>query len=338
MDSQKEESDWIRRLKQHMKDHPKVARIDIAEELLNEELDTTSDIMRGRMYRRKRPVMGFKDLAGMEELKQFVTESFINVLNNPECAEAFGIVPPSMLFYGPPGNGKTAFVEAMSHEVGIKFRKVTPDDIACMWVHGTQEKIAEIFRQAEKEAPVIIFLDEFDAMVPRRTADDSSHQNGEVNQFLCNLNNAAEKGVFVVCATNHPEVIDKAILRTGRIDEILYIGMPDTATRESLFRLSLSKVPSAEDIDYKKLAELAKGYNCSDISYIVKVASRKMFNASIAEKGASYKLITQKHLEEAIAHKAPSVSSHDLREYEQMRLEFSPKDASAQRQRLGFTY
>lgn len=338
MSLQKDENEWIRRLKQHMQDSPKVPKIGITEELQNEEPNTTQAIMRGRMHRSKRPVMGFKDLAGMEELKLFVTESFINVLNNPECAEAFGIVPPSMLFYGPPGNGNTAFVEAMSHEVGIKFRMVSPDDIACMWVHGTQEKIAEIFHLAEKEAPVILFFDEFDAMVPRRTADDSSHQNGEVNQFLCNMNNAAEKGIYVIAATNHPGVIDKAILRAGRIDEILYIGMPDSATRESLFRLSLSKVPSAEDIDYKKLAELTQGYNCSDISYIVKAASRKMFNASITKEGAPYKLITQQHLEEAISHKAPSVSSSDLREYEQMRLEFSPKDTSVQRQRLGFTY
>lgn len=337
MNSQKEEQEWIRRLKEHVQNSPKVPKIDILEELQKEETNTTSAVMRGKMYRSKNQIKGFKDLAGMEELKQFVTESFINVLNNPECAEAYGIVPPSMLFYGPPGNGKTAFVEAMSQEVGIKFRKVTPDDIASVWVHGTQEKIAEIFRQATKEAPVLLFFDELDCMTPRRTADDSSRQNGEVNQFLCSLNNAAEKGVFVVCSTNNPTFIDRAILRTGRIDEIVYIGMPDTATRESLFRLSLSKLPSAEDIDYKKLAELTLGYNCSDLCYIVKAASRKMFNASIAEKGAPYKLITQKQLEEAIAHKVPSVSSRDLREYEQMRLEFSPKDAGAPRQRLGFT-
>lgn len=279
---------------------------------------------------------GFNDVAGMDELKELVTEGFINVLKNRECAKAFGIVPPSILFYGPSGCGKTFFAEAMANEVGVNFIKVVPDDIACKWVHGTQEKIGEVFRTAEKTAPTVLFFDEFDAMVPHRTADDLHNQNGEVNEFLCMLNNASDKGIYVIAATNHPEAIDKAVLRTGRIDEIIYVDMPGKAARESLFRLSLAKLPAAEDIDYAKLAELTHGYNCSDISYIVKVASRKMFNASIAARGQPYKVITQLLLENVIAHKAPSVTPKDLREYERMRSLYSPKDANVRMQRIGF--
>ena len=150
------------------------------------------------------------------------------------------------------------------------------------------------------------------------------------------LNNAASKGVYVLAATNHPERIDKAVLRTGRIDEMIYVDMPDSKARESLFRLELSKLPTAADIDYEHLAELTAGYNCSDISYIVKVASRKMFNASIKEKGKPYKLITQTLLEDSIFHKSPSVSSRDLREFERVRSEFSPKDAGCQQTTIGF--
>lgn len=279
---------------------------------------------------------GFTDIAGMDQLKQLITESFINVLNNRECAEAFGITPPSILLYGPSGCGKTFFAEAIANEVGINFIKVVPDDIASKWVHGTQEKISEIFRKAEHQSPTILFLDEFDAMVPHRTTSDLHNQNGEVNEFLCMLNNASSKGIYIIAATNHPECIDRAILRTGRIDEMIYVDMPDKAARESLFRLSLSKRPTAENIDYNKLADLTNGYNCSDISYIVKLASRKMFNASIAEKDKPYKAITQKQLEEAISVKSPSVSSRDLREYERIRQEFSPKDAVSTRQAIGF--
>lgn len=279
---------------------------------------------------------GFGDVAGMDELKQMVTEGFINVLNNQECAKAYGITPPSLLFYGPAGCGKTYFAEKIAEEVGINFMKIVPDDLASTLVHGTQEKIGEVFRKAERKAPTLIFFDEFDAMVPQRTNDDRNYQNGETNEFLCMLNNAAEKGIYVLAATNHPERIDKAVLRTGRIDEMIYVDMPDDKARESLFRLALSKLPTAEDIDFSRLADMTNGYNCSDISYIVKLASRKMFNASIKEKDKPYKVITQTLLEESISQRSPSVSRRELREFERVRSEFSPKDKACKQATIGF--
>lgn len=278
---------------------------------------------------------GFADVAGMDELKRMVTEGFINVLNHRECAEAYGIRPPSLLFYGPTGCGKTFFAEKIAEEVGINFMKVLPDDIASTLVHGTQEKIGELFRKAESKAPTLMFFDEFDAMVPRRSNDDRNYQNGEVNEFLCMLNNAADRGVYVLAATNHPERIDKAVLRTGRIDEMIYVDMPDRAARESLFRLALSKLPADDDIDYGQLAVLTGGYNCSDIDYIVKTASRKMFNESIRNESLPYKKITQRLLETMISSCRPSVSSRDLREYERIRSEFSPKEGKGRRT-IGF--
>ena len=93
---------------------------------------------------------GFSDIAGMDGLKQMVTEGFINVLRHPERAEAYGIKPPAMLFYGPAGCGKTFVAEKVAEELGIHFMKIVPDDLACTWVHGTQQKIGELFRKAEK--------------------------------------------------------------------------------------------------------------------------------------------------------------------------------------------
>lgn len=112
--------------------------------------------------------------------------------------------------------------------------------------------------------------------------------------------------------------------------------MPDVQARESLFRLELSKRPAADDIDYARLAILSEGYNCSDISYIVKESSRKMFNQSIKDREKPYCLITQTILEESIAAKAPSVSSRDLKEFERLRMEFSPKDEGCRRKAVGF--
>lgn len=280
---------------------------------------------------------GFGDIAGMNELKEFVTEGFINVLRNRKCAERYGIKPPSMLFYGPAGCGKTFFAEKMAEEVGINFMKIVPDDLACTWVHGTQQKIGEVFRDAEKKAPTLLFFDEFDAMVPKRSGDEANqHYDSEVNEFLCMLNNASDRGIYVLAATNHPERIDKAVLRTGRIDEMVYIDMPDKEARKSLFSLALSKLPSEEDIDTNRLAELTEGYNCSDISYIVKSAARKMFNATIKEQTEDYRRISQSLLEETISGKSPSVSGKDLREYERVRSEFSPKDKGRRHTSIGF--
>ena len=279
---------------------------------------------------------GFMDVAGMTELKQLVNDGFITVLKNPECAKAFGVRPPNMLLYGPSGCGKSFFAEKVADEVGISFIKVVPDDLASHYVHGTQEKIGELFRKAESQAPVIVFFDEFDAMVPQRSDGDTEYQNGETNEFLCMLNNSADRGIYVIAATNHPERIDRAVLRTGRIDEMIYVDMPDAEVRESLFRLSLSKLPSASDIDYSKLASMTSGYNCSDISYIVSTASRKMFNASVKEQGKPYQLITQAVLEEYIMRKSPSVTEKDLKEYERIHYLFAPKEEGCRMPSIGF--
>lgn len=287
---------------------------------------------------------GFGDIAGMNDLKEFVTEGFINVLKNRKCAEVYSIKPPSMLFYGPAGCGKTFFAEKMAEEIGINFMKIVPDDLACTWVHGTQQKIGEVFKDAEKKAPTLLFFDEFDAMVPKRSGDEANqHYDSEVNEFLCMLNNASERGVYVLAATNHPERIDKAVLRTGRIDELVYVDMPDTEARKSLFLLALSRLPSQEGIDISRLAELTEGYNCSDISYIVQSAARKMFNATIKANrqatevdAVSCQPISQALLEDIISRRNPSVSGRDLREYERVRREFSPKDEGCRHVAIGF--
>lgn len=280
---------------------------------------------------------GFDDIAGMDELKQMVKEGFINVLKHRKLANAYGIRPPSMLFYGPAGCGKTFFAEKMAEEVGIHFIKIVPDDLACTWVHGTQQKIGEVFKEAEKHAPTLLFFDEFDAMVPRRTGDEASqHYDSEVNEFLCMLNNAADKGIYVLAATNHPERIDKAVLRTGRIDELIYVDMPDNEARKSLFALELSKLPKDEGIDLERLATLTEGYNCSDINYIVRSAARQKFNEAINNKFLDIQNITQPLLEEIIAKRSPSVSSSDIRHYERVRNELSPNDKGNKHIHIGF--
>lgn len=279
---------------------------------------------------------GLKDVAGMDELKILIQESFINVLKNKESARVFGITPPSILFYGPAGVGKTFFAEKIAEEIGIHFMKVAPDDLASSYIHGTQAKIGELFQKAEEKAPTLLFFDEFDCMVPQRSNNDNNYQNGEVNEFLCMLNNATKRDIYVIAATNHPERIDKAVLRTGRIDELIYVGMPNLTARESLFRLSLSHLPIAKDINYPLLAEKTKGFNCSDIEYIIQVAARKMFNESIEDKEKGICPITQEVLMDTISKRSPSVSNKDLREFDRIRSELSPLHKGLQPGSIGF--
>ena len=286
---------------------------------------------------RARKRTGFAEIAGMDDLKSFVTDNFINVLRNLDCAKAYGICPPSMLFYGPPGCGKTFFAEKMAEEVEINFMKIVPDNLASTYVHGSQQKMGEVFSKAGKQAPTLLFFDEFDAMVPKRTGTESNqHYAKEVNEFLAMLNNASERGIYVVAATNHPEFIDKAVLRSGRIDEKIYFGMPDKQARKSLFALALSKIPSDEDINTDRLAELTEGYNCSDINCIVKSAARRTFSDMINDMWGLYLPVSQTSLEEAIAGRSPSVNGRDLREFERIRSELSPQNISHRRAAIGF--
>lgn len=331
MDDKSKEKEWLRRVTGRQSGENKNDNV-MEERGTTKETTYAERRSNGAATQKK---LYFKDVAGMDELKRFITEGFINVLNNREWALRFGLTPPSILLYGPSGCGKTFFAEILANEVGVNFIKVVPDDIASKWLHGTQEKISEIFKRAERESPTILFFDEFDAMVPKRTEDDKGNQNGEVNEFLCMLNNASERGIYVIAATNHPECIDRAVLRTGRFDEMIYVDMPDKEMRASLFRISLAKLPADDDIDYERLAELTAGYNCSDISNIVKTASRKVFNVNLADKMWTH-LITQQTLEEVIAVKAPSLTKRDLSEFERLRGKFSQKQKVAQSYGIGF--
>lgn len=320
-----DEKDWLRRMNDnhcHKSKHSGDVRIQPAHETIKED--------------KKENVLSFKDIGGMNDLKTLLNESYVNVLNNLECAKAFNLHPPSLLLVGPPGVGKTMIGRALAGEVGVNFLEAVPDDFASSYVHGTEQKINEFFKKAESLSPVIVFIDEIDALISKRVANDNNRQNGEVNEFLCKLNNCNEKGVFLVGATNHVENCDKAALRTGRFDEIVYVDLPDEEARMEILQIALSKLPVSTDIDYGRLATLTKGYNCSDLTYIVEIAARKIFNMSIQYKNVPYKVICQEQLEDAILHRAPSVSPQLLREYEYIRSQFCPNDKAAKIQHIGF--
>lgn len=325
------EKEWLRKIKEALPVR------EVTEGTVKET--TKGDIAVGNdvldQKRKKLMRKGFDAVAGMDSLKSMIRESFINVLMNPTLAEKYGIGVPNLLLYGPAGCGKTYFAERMAEEAGVNFMKICPDDLSSIYIHGTQQKIGELFRKAEQMAPTILFFDEFDCMVPQRSADaNRQYQTDEVDEFLTMLDGSSKRGVYVVAATNRPGQIDSCIMRTGRMDEKIYIPMPDRDMRASLFRFELLTRPKEGNVDYEVLADLSNGYNCSDIRYIVGRAARKRFNMAITS--SAKELITQEDLEDAIAQTPPSVSETDIRAFERMKTELAPRRGERAVARIGF--
>ena len=271
---------------------------------------------------------GFKDIAGMNGLKQMLTQKVIFILKDKEKAARYKLLPPNgMLFYGPPGCGKSFFAEKFAEETGFNFILVKASDLGSIYVHGSQGKIADLFKKAEESQPTIICFDEFDAFVPNRSNKGAEHQAGEVNEFLSQLNNCAQRGIFVIATSNRPDMIDPAVLRTGRIDKMVYIPMPDKEARSEMFKLYLNGRP-CEDVDAERLADLTDGYIASDIAYIVNDAA---MSAAFNDQP-----ITQQLLEEIISSVHPSISKDVVNSYENLRQKMEDVDNSNKRPKIGF--
>lgn len=225
--------------------------------------------------RKKRSSGGLCDIIGMTKLKETIEMDILGPLEDKAAYEQYGITAPNgMLLYGPPGCGKTFISKKLADEVESTFIEVKPSDLSSSYVHGGKGKIGDLFKRAIKDAPSIIFIDEIDAVLPARHDNLNHTYSTEVNEFLVHLNNCGERGLFVIGATNRPDKIDPAILRTGRIDKKVYCPPPDEESRQGMFRAFLKTRPIKEDIDYDKLAKRTECYVSSDIQFIVNEASK----------------------------------------------------------------
>ena len=256
---------------------------------------------------------GFAAVAGMEELKQQMREEVIEPLHNPEEYHRYGVtIPNGMLLYGPPGCGKTFFAKHFAEEVGFNFMCITPATLKSRYVNATQEYIAKMFKEAAENAPTVIFIDEMNELVPNRD-DGNVHEmsRSAVNEMLAQMDRTGEKGIFIIGATNYPNMIDPAILRAGRLDKKYYIGVPDIEARMALFRLYLKKRPYDFGLDYHQLADMTQGYVSADIQLIVNDAARNALR--------QHSKITMELLKVAITNTTPSLSNNELRKYERIR-------------------
>ena len=277
-------------------------------ELDIKQLSTSQESSKPKLKNLKKG-KGFQAIAGMQSLKDTIQLDVIDALNNKERYAEYGLtIPNGMLLYGPPGCGKTFFAERMAEEIGFNFYQLKPSDIQSKFINESQENIKNLFNEAREKAPSIIFIDELDAVVPNRNNTNVNHMNtSAVNEFLAQMNNCGDDGVFVIGATNRPNSIDPAILRAGRLDKIIYLPPPDMEARELMFKLYLEKRPRELGLNYSDLAKATENYVSSDIKFLCDEASRSALKKDTR--------ISKEILLETIKSNRPSISFKELNSY-----------------------
>jgi transitional endoplasmic reticulum ATPase len=242
------------------------------------------------------PSYGFEKVANLDTVKQRLTESVIWPITDPDRFGRLGIEPPrGMLLYGPPGTGKTYVIRALAHESGAAFFPVKGAELLDKYVGESERGVREIFARARAAAPAIIFFDELDAIAPVRGRSTNSVTDSVVAALLTELDGVSDRGdVVVIGATNRKDLIDPALLRSGRLETHLELGLPEESARRAM--LGISDVPFADDVDLDVWATRTEGLSFADISGLLREAA---LTALRVDSGAPH--VSDEHLQQALA-------------------------------------
>ena len=234
-------------------------------------------------YFMEKPTLRFKDVGGMQKVKEEISIKIIQPLKNPELFKAFGKKSGGgILLYGPPGCGKTFIAKATAGEIDAKFISIGLHDILDMWIGNSEKNLHDIFEMARRNKPCVLFFDEADALGASRSDLKQSAMRHVINQFLAELDGveADNEGVLILAATNAPWNVDAAFRRPGRFDRVIFVAPPEEVTREEILKTLLTDKP-AENIDVKKIAAATTDYSGADLTAIIDIAVEEKLRESI---------------------------------------------------------
>ncbi len=233
------------------------------------------------------PTTTWRDVGGLERVKQELQELVQYPVEHPELYKKYGMnASKGVLFYGPPGCGKTLLAKAVANECQANFISIKGPELLTMWFGESEANVRDIFDKARQSAPCVLFFDELDSIARARGSapGDSGVGDRVANQLLTEMDGlGAKKNVFIIGATNRPDIIDPALMRPGRLDQIIYIPLPDFKSRVSVLRAVLRKSPLAPDVDLEKIAQVTEGFSGADLTEICQKACKFAIRQSIAE-------------------------------------------------------
>lgn len=287
------------------------------------------------------PNISWEDIGGLEDVKRDLKELVQYPVEHPEKFEKFGMSPSKgVLFYGPPGCGKTLMAKAVANECQANFISVKGPELLTMWFGESEANVRDVFEKARQAAPCVLFFDELDSIAQQRggnSGDGGGAADRVMNQLLTEMDGVgAKKNVFIIGATNRPDIIDTALMRPGRLDQLIYIPMPDFESRLSILRATLRKSPVAKDVDLEYLASQTDKFTGADLTEICqqacKIAIREEIERDLErarmreEAGGDDNMededdedtmpeILSRHFEYAVRNARRSVSDRDLAQY-----------------------
>ncbi len=245
---------------------------EVTEDLLARAISETTPSL-GTASLGEIPSYGFERVANLDEVKQRLTESVIWQMQEPERFTRLGIEPPKgLLLHGPPGTGKTFVIRALAHESGAAFFAIKGAELLDKYVGESERGVREVFARARAVAPAILFFDEIDALAPVRGNSTNSVTDSVVAALLTEMDGVSKRGdVFVIGATNRKDLVDPALLRPGRLETHLYLGLPPAESRHAFF--GISHVPFADDVDVEELIAGTEGLSFADLSGLLREAA-----------------------------------------------------------------
>ena len=266
------------------------------------------------------PKITWDDVGGLESAQQQVEEAVEWPLSQPEKFGRMGIEPPKgVLLYGPPGTGKTLMAKAVANETNANFISVKGPQLLSKWVGESEKAIRETFRKARQVSPTVIFFDELDSLAPARGQEMGNNVSERmVNQLLTELDGLEEMGnVMVIGATNRPDMIDPALLRSGRFDRLVMVGQPSVEGREQILKIHTRSTPLAPDVSLREVAEITDGYVGSDLESIGREAAMEALRED-DDAGE----VEMRHFRRAMDAVRPTVTDDLLSYYEEVEEEF----------------